>query len=51
MCLVQALDIAGVRSGPRAAPVSVDDVAKAYEALLAHGFQNKQIQEAMQVKL
>ena len=30
-------------------PASVDDIAEAYDALLAHGFQHKQIQDAMQV--
>jgi len=46
---MQGLDIAGPNSGRRGAAVSVDDVAKAYEALLAHGFKDTQIQEAMQV--
>ena len=33
------------------ASTSVDDIAEAYDALLAHGFKHKQIQDAMQVNL
>jgi hypothetical protein len=43
------LDIAGTKCGTGAISASVDDLAKAYEALLGFGFRNQQIQEAMQV--
>ena len=47
--LVKGLDIAGAKPGRKQAQASADDVAKAYEALLAHGFKDMQIQQAMQV--
>jgi Holliday junction resolvasome RuvABC DNA-binding subunit len=47
---VKGMDIAGVKSGRGAVSASVDELAKAYEALLGLGFKNQQIQEAMQVK-
>ena len=37
------------KSGRRLGHVSVEDVSKAYEVLLAHGFKDMQIQQAMQV--
>lgn len=46
---VKGLDIAGAKAGRGAVSASVDDLAKAYEALLGLGFKNQQIQEAMQV--
>ncbi len=49
LCVLKGLDIAGAKSGRRQAQASADDVAKAYEALLTHGFKDTQIQQAMQV--
>ena len=46
---MKGLDIAGAKSGRRLGHVSVEDVSKAYEVLLAHGFKDMQIQQAMQV--
>ena len=46
---VKGLDIAGGNSGRKQAQASADDVAKAYEVLLGHGFKDMQIQQAMQV--
>lgn len=43
------MDLAGAKSGNGAVSASVDELTKAYEALLSLGFQNQQIQEAMQV--
>ena len=48
---VQGLDIAGAKPGSKQPQASADDVAKAYEALLAHGFKDAQIQQAMQVPI
>lgn len=47
--MLKGLDIAGGKLGRKQAQASADDVAKAYEALLAHGFKDVQIQQAMQV--
>ena len=47
--LCQGLGTAGAKSGHYKAQASADDVAKAYEVLLAHGFKDVQIQQAMQV--
>lgn len=49
--LVKGLDIAGAKSGRKQAQASADDVTKAYEVLLGHGFKDMQIQQAMQVLL
>ncbi|CAK0787622.1 hypothetical protein CVIRNUC_010844 [Coccomyxa viridis] len=47
---IAGLNLTGGRAMQKGIPASVDDIAEAYDALLAHGFQHKQIQDAMQAQ-